>query len=331
MIRSRSMTYALRALFAASAMIVGCQASGRSEPTHSPAARQPAGLVIAHRGASGYLPEHTLPAYELAIRQGADIVEPDVVLTRDGVPICLHDITLERTTNVAEVFPDRARDDGRWYAADFSLREIEQLEIRGLQEPIARAAGESREQLARQHRIPTLARFLELIRAHETASGRSIGVIPELKRPSFHRGEGLSLEKAALSVLAQYGYERADDACIIQCFEFDALKRLRDEHGSELRLVYLAGNRRALERPGSLAEIAAVANAIGPNRRLIEETDGALVREAHAAGLKVYPWTFGAEQAAMVEMFYRFGVDGLFTDYPDLGVAARNARNTPRD
>ena len=166
--------------------------------------------VIAHRGAPGYLPEHTLESYAMAYGQGADYLEPDLMLTKDGVPIALHDRTLDATTNVAEVFPDRARDDGRHYAIDFTLDEIKQLAVR---ERVHPASGELvyPDRFPNTHdelvfRIATLAELIELTQGMNQATGRNVGIYPETKASDWHVEQGYDFERKLMDVLTEYGY-----------------------------------------------------------------------------------------------------------------------------
>ncbi len=277
--------------------------------------------VIAHRGASSYLPEHTLEAYALAYGQGADMIEPDLVLTRDGIPICLHDLWLETTTDVAQKFPGRARSDGHFYAIDFSLEEIKRLRAWGRAKPEQQASIPPCE-------VPTLEEMIRLIQHLNRQLNRSVGIVPEMKAPSFHRRAGKPMEEPILKVLDEAGYRGREAMALVQCFEEDALARLR-ALGCDLPLVFLSANPLT---PSDLDRIAKTANGVGSNRRLIEDDTGravnnaSLVRECHRRGLAVYPWTFKAEEAVMHRFFHRYGVDGLFTDNPDLGVRARNRR-----
>lgn len=307
-------------------------------------------LVIAHRGASGYLPEHTLAAEALAHGLGADFIEQDVVLTRDGVPIVLHDIHLDTTTDVAEVFPGRARADGRTYAIDFTLDEIRRLSAR---ERIDRRTGRPVFPARFPHGrsrfpIPTLAESLELVRGLNASTGREVGVYPEIKDPAFHRAEGQDISRVVLETLAAHGYVDRDDRFYVQCFDWNEVQRIRRELGFRGRLVQLLGENRwrlapdvdydRLRTPAGLAEIAAVADAIGPPLQRVASGVGAgrlalttLVADAHAAGLAVHPYTFRVEQvpdgAGSFEDWLRaFGdqarVDGVFTDFPDRAAAA---------
>ena len=276
-------------------------------------------LVIAHRGASGYLPEHTLAAYALGYGQGADYVEPDLVLTRDGRFICLHDIHLESTTNVEQVFPDRQREDGRWYAADFDLREIRELRVH---ERLRGRFPQGDSSFA----VPTFEEMIELVAGLNRSTGRRVGVYPELKAPDWHRREDLPMEQAFLDVARGYSLGESGPPIFVQSFEDGALRRLR-ELGSKLPHIMLLGRfpenrKRAQER---LDEIAGFANGIGPSKTILREQSG-LVAMAHERGLKVHPYTFRADDVGdgfetleeELELFVsQYGVDGVFTDFPD--------------
>jgi glycerophosphoryl diester phosphodiesterase len=302
-------------------------------------------LVIAHRGASGYLPEHTLAAKALAHGMGADYIEQDVVLTADDVPIVLHDIHLEGTTDVARRFPDRVRDDGHWYAIDFTLAEVRTL-----------AAGERRgadgEPAFPQRfpadrtlfTVPTLAEEIALIDGLNRSRGRRAGLYIELKGDHFHRAEGKDLPAAVLRVLEAAGWHRADSPVFLQSFEPATLRRLADEFRSPLPRIQLIAENDWGEVPGvdydalvtdeGLAAVAGYAAGIGPwVGRLYRGRDAAgeaqltdLVERAHAAGLLVHPYTFRSDALpagidsfdALLALFVdRLGVDGLFTDFPD--------------
>ncbi|MFQ3610954.1 MAG: glycerophosphodiester phosphodiesterase family protein [Fimbriimonadales bacterium] len=277
--------------------------------------------VIAHRGASGYLPEHTLEAYALAYGQGADMIEPDLVLTRDGVPICLHDLWLETTTDVAQKFPGRARSDGHYYAIDFTLDEIKRLRAWGRAKPDQQAHLPPCE-------IPTLEEMIRLVQHLNRQLNRSVGIVPEMKAPTFHQREGKPMEEPVLKVLDAMGYQGRNGQAIVQCFEEQALVQLRSL-GCELPLVFLSSTPLTTD---DLERLKKTVNGIGSNRRLIEDDSGRPVNnanfvwECHRRGLAVYPWTFKAEEAVMRRFFHRYGVDGLFTDNPDLGVRARDRR-----
>lgn len=317
------------------------------------AAAFPSPVIIAHRGASGYRPEHTLAAYELAIEQGADFIEPDLVATRDGVLIARHENEIAETTDVAArpEFADRRTTreiDGRpvtgWFTEDFTLAEIRTLRARE-RLPFRDHSRDGR------FLVPTFAEVLDLARRKSREGGRTIGVYPETKHPTYFRAIGLPLEEPLLRDLAAAGYRRRDAPVYIQSFEAGNLKALRE--ATDLPLIQLLEDRGGpfdrpgttyedLVRPAGLAAIAAYADGIGPNKRLIAPVDAegrllpptSLVRDAHAAGLLVHPWTmrseasflaagYGGDPAREIIQFIELGVDGLFCDFPDIAVAAR--------
>lgn len=276
-------------------------------------------MLIAHRGASAYAPEHTLAAYRLAIEQGADYVEQDLQETRDEVLVCLHDPTLERTTNVEEVFPDRGRDAGdgtgkTWPVRDYSLAEIKQLDAGSWFDP--KFAGEQ---------VPTFQEAIDLLR------GRA-GLFPELKAPEVYASRGLDIERLLIETLERNRLARpgADPRTpvIIQSFSAESLQNLR-RAGLALPLVLLLGPRDPVDgrhwlTDEGLRQAAGFAAGIGPAKALVR-ADPTLVRRAHALGLSVMPYTFrSAGQPAgrtvrqeLEEFLYTFGVDGVFTDNPD--------------
>lgn len=289
------------------------------------AATPPSKIVIAHRGASGYLPEHTLPAYAVAHGMGADYIEPDLVVTGDGHFICLHDIHLEATTNVAEVFPDRAREDGRWYAADFTVAEIRRLEaVERMDGRFPKGAG--------RFRVPTFAEMIELVQGMNRSSGRNVGIYPELKAPSWHRAAGLPMEEALLEILERYGYREPGARVFVQSFELESLKRLR-ALGSKLPQVLLMAEVEQYRRflsPEGMAGIVDFADGIGPAKTMIER-QREIVAWAQEAGLLVHPYTFRADQTpsrygSPVEEIrshlFGLGVNGVFTDHPDVARGA---------
>lgn len=279
--------------------------------------------IIAHRGACGYLPEHTLPAYAMAHAMGADYLEPDLVMTRDGVLIILHDIDLAATTDVAQRFPERRNARGHWCPADFDFAEIRQLQAR------ERLEGRFRRD-SRGFQVPAFEELLQLLSELNRLTGRRVGVYPETKSPAFHRRRGLPMEPPLLELLARYGYSSREDRVCIQSFDPDNLRQIREELGSELMLVQLLSRTPSATR---LDEIARYGDGIGPDKRLIENRrrqpvrDNALVREAHARGLLVHPFTFRADQLTagdsgledeLRRFYFDYGVDGLFCDHPDI-------------
>lgn len=318
-------------------------------------------VVIAHRGASGHRPEHTLAAYALAIELGADFIEPDLVATADGHLIARHEPLLDDTTDVASLPRFAARRsrkclDGRevegFFASDFTLAEIQ--ELRAVQPNAARSR-----QYDGQWQIPTLTQILQLLEQHRTATGRRVGLYPELKHPSFHLQLDLALEDRLLEALARHDL-LADAPVFIQSFESANLQYLQqrtvlplvqlleagwlqfDADGQRVTGVAIPdqGDPRGTQRPHSLADIAGYAAAIGPGKRqILRETAGGLqpttlVTQAHAAGLLVHTYTFRNEPATLApqyaddprreyEQFYGLGVDGVFSDFPDTALAVR--------
>lgn len=278
-------------------------------------------IVIAHRGASGYLPEHTLEAYALAFGLGADYIEPDLVMSKDRVLFCLHDIHLEATTDVEEIFPARKRADGRWYAADFTIAEIKSLS--------AHERMSKRFPVGKSHfEVPTFEEMIELIQGLNERTGREVGLYPELKAPSWHSRQGLAMEAAVLETLTKYGYQGKNAKVFVQCFEAEPLKAMREIWRSELPQIMLLGgggdSDRMLTREG-LREIATFADGIGPSKSVLVKNPS-IVEWAHAAGLKVHPYTMRADQVPRdlasheeeLERFYKdYKVDGVFTDFPD--------------
>ncbi|MBP8129466.1 MAG: glycerophosphodiester phosphodiesterase [Candidatus Hydrogenedentes bacterium] len=280
--------------------------------------------VIAHRGASGYLPEHTLEAYVYAHAAGADYIEQDVVMTKDGELVCLHDVTLEKTTDVEDKFPDRKRDDGHWYAADFTLAEIKQLQA---QERLPRRFPFAKSDFE----VPAFREAIELIQGLNKSTGRNAGIYPELKQPSWHAAQGLPIEAPFVAIVREYGYDDPQARIFVQCFEAGTLQELRNEMGLRAPQVFLMGDdegSRWLTAEG-LAEIAGFANGIGPDKQCIEKDPG-LVERAHAHGLVVHPYTIRADavprayanvEAELRRFYFDYGVDSLFTDFPDKAVA----------
>lgn len=287
-------------------------------------------VVIAHRGASGYLPEHTLEAYALAYGLGADYIEQDLVFTKDAHFICLHDIRLDATTNVKEVFPDRKRDDGHWYAADFTLDEIKQLrahERLSNRFPVG----------ASKFEVPTFEEAIELIQGLNKTTGRDVGIYPELKEPSWHRKAGLPMEEAFLEIVNRYGYKGKDAKIFVQCFESGPLKRMRDDLKSELPQILLIGSDRGSDvfvSDEGLKAVAAYADGLGPDKLRVEREPG-MVTRAHAHHLLVHPYTVRADSLPSkfptvddeyAELYVTDDVDGLFTDFTDCAVKFLEAK-----
>jgi glycerophosphoryl diester phosphodiesterase len=295
----------------------------------------PKPLVIAHRGASGYRPEHTLESYRLGIEQGADAIEPDLVITRDGVLVARHEHEIGGTTDAADKFPARRTTkiiDGRpvtgWFTEDFTLREIKTLRAR------ERLAGRSQAWNGR-FEVATLDEVLDLVASRRRRDGGPVIVYPEIKHPSYFRSIGLPLEERLIDALERRGHTGAHAPVFIQSFEPPSLERLRGL--TEVSLVQLL-DEGADVSPPALRAIRRYADGIGPNKRLVLPVgnDGrvgrptTLVADAHAAGLFVHVWTlrsdapylspsYAGNPAAEVRDFLRLGVDGFFTDFPNVG------------
>ncbi len=305
-----------RLLLIGLAALAGCaQAPGPRPDPASPPLRP---LIIGHRGASAYLPEHTLQAYALAHAQGADLVEPDVVCSRDGVLICLHDLTLERVTDVAARFPGRARADGRWYARDFDWSELEGLTVAGPE-------GDGT-----LYRLARLTDALELVERLDDRTGRTVGVIPELKQPAWHLAEGTDLVASTQEILARWSEGNPGAAVAVQCFELDALQRAAGLPDPPLRRVWnLSGS---LPSPADLQERTEGLVGIGLSRGTFEGPDAlgpGLLQRAHELGLEVFVWTFRGDEVGLTEFLRRFPVDAVFVDDPDVGCRAREAARAP--
>ncbi len=318
--------------------LAGCAEMQKASPQWATLSGGPP-IIIAHRGASGYLPEHTLEAYALAIDQGADVIEPDLVFTKDGVLIVRHDRYLSGSTDVADraEFADRKRSNndpqdaenvGRvdWWVEDFTLAEIKTLRAR---QPFPGRLKEHDDRFE----IPTFSETLALAAAKAVQAGRPVGVYPETKHPTFFASIGDDFEAPLLAALE--GFEAGP--VFIQSFEPEILKRLKGKTTAMLvQLVYQY-------EPGAgpnipLDQIAAYADAVGPSKNLILDDGGAteFLAAAHRLGLSVHPWTFrddlpnlGMAAREELAIFINAGVDGVFTDFPDTAVAVRDALGSP--
>ncbi|MDP1631421.1 MAG: glycerophosphodiester phosphodiesterase [Caulobacter sp.] len=329
----------------------------------SPAfARKTRPIVIGHRGASGERPEHTPMAYRLAIEQGADFIEPDLVITRDGHLVARHENEIGGTTDVGSRPEFAARKttkviDGSpvtgWFTEDFTLAEVKTLRCRE-RLPQLRPGNTK---FDGQETIPTFEEVVAIARAGK------VGVYPEMKHPTHFASVGLPFEDRMAAALKAAGLDSRDAPVFVQCFEVGALKTIRAKTAA--RLIQLIDSEGApADTPGltyadmtsaeGLRAVAAYADGVGPDKSLVVPTDGlsllaptALVADAHAVGLQVHPWTVRAENyflpttlqrglairpdrprlhgdvAAMFRALYEAGVDGLFSDFPSLAVEAR--------
>ncbi|XP_063633541.1 uncharacterized protein LOC134804430 [Cydia splendana] len=328
-------------------------------------------LVIAHRGASGYVPEHTLAAYGLAIMMGADYVEPDVVMTKDGHMVARHDNELGLTTDVSQrsEFADRHRTqnvDGSeltgWFTEDFTLDELKTL--RAIERIPQNRPGNAR--MDRSFDIPTVQEIIDLVKSLEISQHRTIGIYPEIKHSTHFQRLGLAMEAPLVQLLHNNGYEGRDAPIYIQSFEVNNLKELKKI--TDLRLLQLYSSDTssqpfdhatlgtnltygAMATAEGLKDVASYAYAVGPDKSYIiprDENDNlgtptTFVADAHAAGLKVHPYTFRAENPFLpaefrsseqsdsaignftgeVSAFLAAGIDGLFADQPDIPVRLR--------
>ena len=310
--------------------LVGCGTAERADPP-------PAGtggaepLVIAHRGASGYRPEHTLAAYRLAIEQGADYIEPDLVPTADGVMVVRHSNDITATTDVArhpELADRRAvkRVGGRtvtgWFTEDLTLAELRTLRA---VEPEPADRPESARYSGR-YPVVTFEEFLRFAAGQERRTGHRIRIAPELKTPAYFEALGLPVVGPTLRLLARYGYDERPRDVLLQSFDAGTLRRL--DRTTPYPLVRLVGEAdRDRLTPGGLTGIATYADWLGPAQELVREAPE-VVADAHDAGLEVVVWSLRSEDgdvAAATQRLLEGGVDAVFADEPDLAVAGRDA------
>ncbi|MFC7418571.1 glycerophosphodiester phosphodiesterase [Iodobacter arcticus] len=351
-------------------------------------------LVVAHRGASGVLPEHTIEAYAKAIEMGADAIEPDLISTKDGVLISRHDPELSGSTDVASrsEFANRKRKDtvdgeafDGWFASDFTLAEIKTLRAKITTDPTRP------QQFNGQYAIPTFQEIIDLAKLKSTSS-RSIAVYPETKNPTYHRNLKLALEDKVIEIINKAGWNSKTAPIFVQSFEPSSLKYMK-EKGLKTKLIQLvdgddvdlktgkvtlaypydrpfdwntSGDKRFFTdmlTPAGLAEIKTYADGIGPWKPYIISVKGqlgadgkvmdvngdgkvdysdassiapsTLISDAHKAGLMVHAYTFRNEKRripadfkndpkAEYKAFFRLGIDGVFSDFADTAVVARN-------
>ena len=316
-------------------------------------------IVIAHRGASGYLPEHTLAAKALAHGMGAHYIEQDVVLSKDGQPIVLHDTHLQAVTNVAEIFPERARMDNKYYAIDFDLAEIKQLKVTERSDVEKDSIVYPKRFPPHQStfQIPTLGEEIELIQGLNHSTGKPVGLYVEVKEPAWHQQHGKDISRVVLKTLSDYGYTKSEDLVYVQCFDPAETRRMREVLKTDLKLVQLIGSKNPnsaidyeqMILPSGLKLIAGYADGIGPSIQHIVkdiQQDGqpilsSLVQDAHKLNLKVHPYTLRTDRLPpqvinfdhlLRILFLDANVDGIFTDFPDLAVDfLRNHGAQPED
>jgi glycerophosphoryl diester phosphodiesterase len=295
----------------ASILVLVCSTVLVSVFAQQPARKQ----LVAHRGASAYAPEHTLAAYRLALEQGADFVEQDLAVTKDGVLVCIHDLSLERTTDVETVFPDRFVEDKsagtparRWLVGDFTLDEIKRLD-----------AGSWFDRTFAGARVPTFQDAIDLVRG-------KAGLYPELKDPAFYRSRGVKPEALLIQALKQNNLVNDPKTpVIIQSFDEATIKQLARDLPSVQRVILIEPRDAAmLDFPEKIREIAGWATGLGPNKAIVEKRPE-IVQWAHDARLTVTPWTFRSSNTGsyagvreeMEKFLYEYGVDAVFTDNPD--------------
>jgi glycerophosphoryl diester phosphodiesterase len=345
--------------------MVASTVNGAPLPTARPPAPPAPPIIIAHRGASADRPEHTLASYALAIEQGADFIEPDLVATKDHHLVARHENEISGTTDVAAHPEFAARKTSKvidgtqvsgWFTEDFTLVELKTLRARERLPQLrpANTAFDGKEQ------IPTLDEIIALAKAATARTGRTIGIYPETKHPSYFRAANLPLEPVLLATLAKAGWTNADSPVFIQSFEVGNLQALHTT--TKVRLIQLidagvsadGASYDAMVTPAGLKAVARYANGIGPNRDRIIPRDAqgvlgqatTLVSDAHAAGLQVHPWTFRPENYFLAKQFrigtdpqargnaigeirlwLETGIDGVFSDLP---AAAAEAMAPPR-
>lgn len=346
-------------LFASALMVCSSQAMAQSSAEK---------IIIAHRGASGYLPEHTLESKALAFGQQADYLEQDLAMTKDNRLVVIHDHFLDGLTDVAKKFPNRAREDGRYYVMDFTLQEIQTLEMT---ENFKVDKESGKQAQVYPNRFPmwqshfvihTFEDEIEFIQGLEKSTGKKVGIYPEIKAPWLHHQAGKDIALETLKVLKKYGYDSKSDRVYLQTFDFNELKRIKTEllpkMGMDLKLVQLIAytdwheteekNKEGkwgnysydwMFKPGSMAEISKYADGIGPGWYMLVDKEKSqkgnlvytpLVKELAQYKLEVHPYTvrkdalepFFSDVNEMYDaLLNKAGATGIFTDFPDTGVA----------
>lgn len=315
-------------------------------------------IIIAHRGASGERPEHTIAAYQLALEQGADFIEPDLVITKDGILVCRHENEISTTTNVADrpEFASRktkkeidARTVEGWFTEDFTLKELKTLRAKERIPQLRKTNYDG------QFEIPTLEEVMILLRDWKRKSGKTVGIYPETKHPTYFAMNDLPLENPLINLVKKYGYDKKDAPIFIQSFEQSNLKVLRRRTKARLiQLIDIVGRPfdwtlgekvqtfADLAKATGLSDISTYADGIGVHKdyvipRTAEGNLGeptSLVRDAKQSGLLVHVWTFRNEDSFLpkdlagkpeleIQRYIAAGIDGIFADYPATAVKVR--------
>ena len=295
--------------------------------------------VIAHRGASGYLPEHTLASTAMAYAQQPDYIEQDLVMTGDGHLVMLHDIHLETVTNVETVFPNRHREDGRYYALDFTLAELRSLNVHERTDAKGKQVYSNRYQGNGQFTVATFEEHISTILSLNATTGGSVGLYAEIKSPAWHREQGVDISKAVLNTLREHQLDDPKANIFIQCFDFSEIKRLREELGAEVKLIQLLAENSWNETPTNydklktqegIEELSRYVQGIGPWLGHVTRYEGGKptteltpwIETAKQQGLLIHPYTYrtdalppgiSADQLLML-IIKKWQFDGLFTD-----------------
>lgn len=311
----------------------------------APKAWNPA--VAAHRGASGYLPEHTLPAKTMAYALNPDYIEQDVVMTKDGVLMIMHDPDLDTTTDVAKKFPGRHRENGKYYAADFTWPEIETLTVTERFDPKTGKAvfsGRFPTDSGISFKVPKFEDELKLIQGLNKSTGKDVGVYVEVKEPAFYAKEGKDITGAVIDMLSKYGYNKPDANAILQIFDYEAVKAAREKGWKgDLAMLVIRGGQNLTDdkavhewllTPEGIAEVSKYANIYAPwfSHLAVPSADGSsytisnIADEARKNGMKLHSWTlrkdapfkgFKDSNEALDVAFKQLKLDGLFSDFPD--------------
>lgn len=328
-------------------LLSGCQTKGplflespescavaATSASDNTASTQNSPIIIAHRGASGFLPEHSKEAAVLAFMQGADYIEQDLVVTKDNHLVVLHDIHLETVTNVEQVFEQRMRNDQRYYAVDFTLAELRQLSLHERHTTQGDKVFPGRYAGTAHFSVTTFAEQVELIQELNRQFGKNTGWYPEIKSPQWHLSEGKDIAELFSVELKRLGLNEATTNIYVQSFEPNSLQRLKYELGLIVPLVQLIADNSweesdadyiAMLTPKGLEQIATYAQGIGPWLEQVYDYQnnqvGSLLVLAHAQGLQVHPYTHREDALDLPDtpyaMFVRLktaGIDGIFTD-----------------